>query len=62
MRDSKVDNEQQIRELTLKGEEQLMMEQSHYIHTINDFVELIVIYGWDTVIGDLRAAMGEKQW
>jgi hypothetical protein len=56
MKDSKVDNEQQIRDETL------MNEEFHYVHTMNAFVELIVIYGWDKVIGDLRTAMGEKQW
>jgi len=39
-----------------------LMEESHYRHTIHDFVELIVVYGYDKVIGDLRAAMGEKTW
>lgn len=37
-------------------------EEAHYVHTINAFVELIVMYGWDKVTSDLRAAMGEKQW
>ena len=56
MKDSKVEREEQIRDQTL------MMEEFHYVHTMNAFVELIVIYGWDKVIGDLRTAMGEKQW
>lgn len=56
MKDSKVEREEQIREQTL------MQEEAHYVHTMNAFVELIVIYGWDKVIGDLRTAMGEKQW
>ena len=56
MKDSKVEREEQIRDETL------MNEEFHYVHTINAFVELIVIYGWDKVIGDLRTAMGEKQW
>jgi hypothetical protein len=56
MEDSKVEREEQIRDETL------MMEEAHYVHTMNAFVELIVLYGWDTVIGDLRTAMGEKQW
>jgi hypothetical protein len=38
------------------------LEEAHYVHTVNAFVELIVLYGWDKVIGDLRQAMGEKQW
>jgi hypothetical protein len=40
----------------------LLQEERHYIQTINAFVELIVLYGWDKVTSDLRAAMGEKQW
>ena len=39
-----------------------MMEEAHYVHTMNAFVELIVLYGWDKVTTDLRAAMGEKKW
>ena len=38
------------------------LEEAHYIHTINAFVELIVVYGYDKVIGDLRTAMAEKTW
>lgn len=56
MKDSKVEREEEIRELSL------MQEEAHYVHTINAFVELIVLYGWDKVIGDLRTAMGEKTW
>ena len=75
MKDSKVEREEQIREQTLKSnatrphqafnehDEQLMMqEEAHYVHTMNAFVELIVVYGYDKVIGDLRTAMGNKQW
>jgi hypothetical protein len=40
----------------------LLQEEAHYVHTINAFVELIVLYGWDKVTSDLRMAMGEKQW
>lgn len=39
-----------------------MMHEAHYVHTMNAFVELIVLYGWDKVTTDLRAAMGEKKW
>jgi hypothetical protein len=56
MKDSMSKDEEQIRELSL------MQEEAHYIHTMNAFVELIVVYGWDKVTSDLRAAMGEKQW
>jgi hypothetical protein len=38
------------------------LEEAHYVHTMNAFVELIVVYGYDKVIGDLRAAMGNKTW
>ena len=57
MKDSMSTNDEEIREQTL-----MMQEEAHYHHTINDFIELIVVYGWETVIGDLRAKMGEKQW
>ena len=39
-----------------------MMEEAHYHNTMNAFVELIVVYGYDKVIGDLRTAMGNKTW
>ena len=38
------------------------LEEAHYVHTINAFVELIVVYGYDKVIGDLRTAMAQKEW
>ena len=50
MKDSKIEREEEIREQTL------MQEEAHYIHTINAFVELIVLYGWDKVIHDVRTA------
>lgn len=56
MKDSMSTNEEEIREQTL------MMEEAHYVHTINAFVELIIVYGYDKVIGDLRTAMGNKTW
>jgi hypothetical protein len=40
----------------------VLMEEMHYHNTMNAFVELIVVYGWDKVTSDLRAAMGEKKW
>lgn len=52
--------DKEVRELSLIDTDDL--EEAHYVHTINAFVELIVLYGWDKVIGDLRTAMGEKQW
>jgi hypothetical protein len=39
-----------------------MYEEAHYVHTINDFVSLIEVYGWTKVIGDLREKMGDKTW
>ena len=62
MKDSMSTNDEEIRDQTLKSEAMIMNEEFHYVHTMNAFVELIVIYGWDKVIGDLRTAMGEKQW
>ena len=43
-------------------EHQEDLEEAHYVHTINAFVELIVVYGYEKVIDDLRAAMAEKTW
>ena len=56
MKDFMSKHEEEVRELSLIGEE------AHYVHTMNAFVELIVLYGWDKVTSDLRAAMVEKKW
>jgi len=40
----------------------VLMEEMHYHNTMNAFVELIIVYGYAKVIGDLRAAMGNKTW
>ena len=37
-------------------------EEAHYVHTINDFVSLIEVYGWTKVIEDLREQMGNRSW
>jgi metal-responsive CopG/Arc/MetJ family transcriptional regulator len=52
-------------ELLTEDQEQefdVLMEEMHYHNTMNAFVELIVVYGYDKVIGDLRSAMGEVKW
>ena len=51
-----------IDELMGIDEHQEDLEEAHYFHTMNAFVELIVVYGYDKVIGDLRTAMGAKEW
>lgn len=56
MKDFNHIDDEKVRELSL------MNEEAHYVHTINAFVELIVLYGYDKVIGDLRTAMGNKTW
>lgn len=63
------ETEKEVRELSLNvdalmsiDEHQEALEEAHYIHTINAFVELIVVYGYDKVIGDLRIAMSQKEW
>ena len=48
--------------MILEEDDREAMEEAHYVHTMNAFVELIVVYGYDKVIGDLRTAMGNKQW
>ena len=67
-------NEEEVRDQTLmtnatrqhqafdEWNDLVNQEEAHYVHTINAFVELIVLYGWAKVIGDLRQAMGEKEW
>lgn len=52
MKDCNHKEEEQIRELSL------MKEEAHYVHTINAFVELIVVYGHDKVMDDLKTAIG----
>lgn len=70
------ETEKEVREQTLKSNathpdhafkdmEALMsinLEEAHYFYTMNAFVELIVVYGYDKVIGDLRTAMSQKKW
>lgn len=56
MKDFMSKDEEEVREQTL------MMEEAHYVHTMNAFVELIVLYGWDKVTSDLRSAMGDVKW
>ena len=51
-----------IDELMGIDEHQEDLEEAHYFHTMNAFVELIIVYGYDKVIGDLRTAMGNKTW
>ena len=51
-----------IDELMGIDEHQEDLEEAHYFHTMNAFVELIVVYGYDKVIGDLSYVMAEKTW
>lgn len=37
-------------------------EEAHYVQTLNDVVELIIVYGYEKVVGDLRTAIAEKTW
>ena len=63
MKDSMSTNEKEVRGSTLMSDDlSTELEEAHYFHTINAFVELIVLYGWDTVMGDLKTTMREKQW
>ena len=53
----------EMEETGLSKDELLSLnEEAHYVHTMNAFVELIVVYGWDKVMSDLRTAMGNKTW
>lgn len=60
MEDFKHIDDEKVRELSLINTDDL--EEAHYVHTVNAFVELIVLYGWGTVISDLRAVMAQKEW
>ena len=63
MKDSMSTNKEEVRGSTLMSDDlSTELEEAHYYHTINAFVELIVLYGWDTVMGDLKTTMREKQW
>ena len=53
MKDSMVENEELVREQTL------MMEEAHYFHTINALVELMVVYGFDTVMDSVLVKLGD---
>ena len=53
MKDSMSTNEETIRELTL------MQEEAHYFHTINALVELMVVYGFDTVMDSVLLKLGD---
>jgi hypothetical protein len=36
-------------------------EEAHYVHTINEFVGLIVEHGYDTVMSDLYLQLMDKE-
>jgi hypothetical protein len=55
MEDSMSKNEEEIREQTL------MMEEAHYVHTINDVVELMINYGQLKVLMDITMRMKEVE-
>jgi hypothetical protein len=40
----------------------VVMEEMHYVNTIQALVSLIEVYGWHKVTSDLRVAMGNKSW
>ena len=57
MKDFNHNEDEQIRELSL------MQEEAHYHHTINALVELMIVYGSDKVLNDLKTAIGwKKAW
>ena len=72
MKDFMSTNDEEIRDQALnvkkyplsmiEEDDREAMEEAHYVHTINAFVELIVLYGWDTVQKDLRNAVFKKEW
>jgi hypothetical protein len=66
MKDSMSTNEETIREQTLKIEDLMSidehheeLEEAHYFHTINALVELMVVYGFDTVMDSVLIKLGD---
>jgi hypothetical protein len=41
-------------------DELAMCEEAHYVHTLNDVVELMIVYGFDAVMDDVLIKLGEK--
>jgi hypothetical protein len=39
-----------------------VFEEIHYNRTLDDFVELIVVYGYKQVVTDLGAKLEAKTW
>ena len=73
MKDFKHIEDEKVRELSLKtnathpnqafNEYDAMLEEAHYYQTINALVELMVVYGSDKVLNDLKTAIGwKKAW
>ena len=57
-----IDREEENRYQEEQEEYDVVMEEAHYHHVVNDFVSLIEVYGWEKVIGDLREKMGNTVW
>ena len=60
MKDYMHTNAEQIREQSLNVEDdELALEEAHYFHTINALVELMVVYGFDTVMDSILIKLGD---
>jgi hypothetical protein len=51
-----------IEDLMSIEEHEEAFEEAHYNHVLNDFVELIVLYGYKQVVTDLAEKMEAKTW
>ena len=46
-------------ELLIENED---MEESHYVHTIRDVLDLIDTYGWEPVLKDIIRLKENQSW
>ena len=55
-------HEEEVRELSLKSEDlSIMQEEAHYHHTINEVIELMIVYGQFKVLLDITKRMQELE-
>lgn len=45
-----------------EAEFDVVMEEMHYVHTINEICNLFVLHGWDKVWPDIQETMRAKKW
>lgn len=43
----------------LEDDDVVDFEEAHYVQTLNDVVELMVVYGFDSVMDDILTKLGD---